>query len=507
MPEPLAPLLAGDSLNRRFALKGSLRETAARGTLINSAFLIGLSALALVKGFLLAGFLTRGDYGLWGLLAVSMGTLLSLKQIGIGDKYIQQEDDDQELAFQRAFTLELLLTGGFVLLTAASLPLFAVLYGVPDLIVPGLVILVAFVATIFQAPLWILYRRMQFVRQRTLQAIDPIVSFVVSVALAVAGAGYWALVIGFVAGPCVSAIVTVRYSPFKLRFRYDSGALRSYASFSWPLFVAGAAGLVIAQAAVIAAEARLGIAAVGVVALAATITAFTERVDDVVTSTLYPAICAMPDRTSLLYESFVKSNRLALMWAVPFGTALTLFCSDLVTFGIGERWRPAVAVLQVYGLMAALNHVGFNWTAYFRARGETRPMAVAGIAAMVAFLLTVIPLLIEFGLRGFAAAVALQGLAALVCRAYFLRRLFDGFRFLRHAGRAFLPTLPAAAVVLALRAVEPSERTLGMALGELGLYVAVTVAATWYFESRLLREALGYLTRGRRGAAPAPTAT
>ena len=33
---------------------------------------------------------------------------------------------------------------------------------------------------------------MEFVRQRLLQAVDPIVGFVVAVALAVAGAGYWA---------------------------------------------------------------------------------------------------------------------------------------------------------------------------------------------------------------------------------------------------------------------------------------------------------------------------
>ena len=120
------------------------------------------------------------------------------------------------------------------------------------------------------------------------------------------------------------------------------------------------AAIVLAQSAVLVAEGHLGLAAVGVIALAATITSFTDRVDQLVTGTLYPAICAVKDQTALLYESFVKSNRLALMWAVPFGIALTLFCADLVEFGIGERWRPAVAVLQVYGLAAALNHIGLQ---------------------------------------------------------------------------------------------------------------------------------------------------
>ena len=496
---PAAPEPADDQRERRFGTQGSLRALAARGTLINTAFMVGLSALALLKGFILAGFVSRGDYGVWGILVVSLGTLLWIKQVGVGDKYVQQDEEDQEAAFQKAFTIELAFTGAFVVLVAAAVPLAVVVYGLPELIVPGLVVALTLLVSVFQAPLWVFYRRMQFVRQRTLQAIDPVVGFVVSIALAAAGAGYWAFVGGFVAGVCASAAVAVLYSPFKLRLRYQPGTLRSYASFSWPLFVAGASSVVIAQTAVIAANNHLGLAATGVIALAATITAFTDRVDQLVTGSLYPAICAVKDNAALLYESFVKSNRLALMWAVPFGVGVTLFCSDVVAFGIGERWRPAVEVLQVFGLVAALNHVGFNWTAYFRARAETRPIAVANFAAMAAFLVIGIPLIFELGLRGFAIGIAVQALVQMLFRAYYLRQLFHGFGFVRHALRAFAPTLPAAGVVIVLRTVEPGTRTLGLALGELALYILVTVLATWYLESPLLREAAGYLA-GRETA-------
>jgi O-antigen/teichoic acid export membrane protein len=247
------------------------------------------------------------------------------------------------------------------------------------------------------------------------------------------------------------------------------------------------------QTAVIVANRNLGLAATGVIALAATITSFADRVDGLVTGTLYPAICAVKDNMDLLYESFVKSNRLALMWAVPFGVGLTLFCADIVNFGLGRRWEPAIAVLQVYGVAAALNHVGFNWTAYFRARDETRPIAIANVAALIAFLIVGVPLILRFGLVGFAVGIAVQGLVQLAFRAYYMQRLFRGFGFVRHAARAFLPTLPAAGVVLALRALEPGGRSLELALGELALYVGVTAAATWYFEGALLREAVGYV--------------
>jgi polysaccharide transporter, PST family len=489
-----------DPLAGRFEFEGSLRTRAARGTLINTAFTIGLGVLGLLKGFILAGFLTRGDYGVWGVIVVSLSTLLWLKQAGIGDKFIQQDELDQEAAFQKAFTLELALTGGCVLLIAAAVPVLVLIYNLPQLALPSVVIAVTLMISVLQAPLWVFYRKMDFARQRALAAVDPVVGFVVSVVLAAAGAGYWAFVGGLAAGACAASVAAVISSPFKLRLRYEPGTLRSYWSFSMPLLVGGAAAFAAAWSAVIAAKLDLGIAAVGVIALASNISQFTDRVDQLVTGALYPAVCAVKDRTAVMYESLVKSNRLALMWAVPFGIAVTLFCSDLVHFGIGNRWRPAITVLEVYGLAAALNHVGFNWTAYLRALGQTRPIAAENVAAAAMFIATVIPLLLVWGLKGFALAVALQGLAALALRAYYLKRIFPGFDFLRHAARSFLPTVPAAAIVLLLRTLESGPRTLALALAELALYLVVTAVATWYLEGGLLREAAVYVT----GREPAP---
>ncbi len=481
---------------RRFHLRGrTLRQHTARGVLVNSAFVVGLSVLGFLKGFAVAAFVARSDYGVWGILMISLGTLLWLKQFGVGDKFVQQDEDDQEAEFQYAFTLEVATTVAMVVLLGAALPILCVIYDEWLLLAPGLVyILLIMPAGVLRAPLWVFYREMRFVRQRALQAVEPIVAFVVSIALAIAGLGYWALIIGLLAGTWASSALSVWFSPYRFRLRFGRVKLRGYWQFSWPLLVMSGTSMVIAQSAVIASDAHLGLAGVGAVALAANITELTNRVDGLVTGTLYPAICAVKDRVDLLYESFVKSNRLALMWAVPFGIGLALFAMDLIDFGIGERWRPAATLLQIYGLVAAYGHIGFNWDAYFRARGETKPMAVASTAAMVAFLATGIPLLFVYDLRGLAIGVAVQAAVHVAVRAYYLKRLFDGFSFLRHALRAALPTVPAALVVLLLRVAEPFDRSLAVALGELLVYAAVTVAATWWFERKLVREVLGYLS-------------
>jgi hypothetical protein len=60
--------------------------------------------------------------------------------------------------------------------------------------------------------------------------------------------------------------------------------------------------------------------------------------------------------------------------------------------------------------------------------------------------------------------------------------------------------VPAAAVVLLARLIEPSGRSLGEALVELFVFAAITVVATWALERRLLGEMAGYLRRSRAEA-------
>jgi PST family polysaccharide transporter len=192
-------------------------------------------------------------------------------------------------------------------------------------------------------------------------------------------------------------------------------------------------------------------------------------------------------------ESFVKANRLALMWAMPFGVAIALFAPDLVRFGIGEKWQPAVTLLQITGLVAAISHVGFNWDDYFRARSNTTPLAVAGVISSAALLAVGLPLLFTDGLTGLAIGIAVGAGVNLAIRAWYLKRLFEGLGFVRHALRAVLPTVPAVAAVLLMRALESGTRIEAAAFGELAVYIVVTLTATPLFERSLLREVHGYL--------------
>ena len=485
---------------RQIDTKGrNLREHAAQGVMINTGFQVGLAGVGLMRRLLIAAFLTQAEFGLWGILVSTIITLAGLKQVGVGDKYIQQNEPDQELAYQKAFTLELGLSTIFFLLVAAVLPLYATGYGHPEIILPGILLAASVPISAFETPTWIAYRRMQFVRQRTLIAIDPLVAFVVTIAMGLLGFGYWSLVTGAVAGSVVGGIAATATSPYPLRLRWDRATLNEYTRFSWPLMGLSVSNLITIQGALLVANQKVGLAGIGSIGLAAGIASFADRVDGIVSQAIYPAVCATAHRRDVLKETFIKSNRVILMWAIPFSFGLALFAGDLVTFVLGEQWRSAVGLLTAVGLIVGLTQVAFNWSVFMRAVNNTKPMFLASLVNLATFGFVMVPALLLWGLNGYVVGLTATVSLQIAMRGYFLGQLFDGFNVIRHLFRGIAPSVPAAGLVLLIRFFDAGDRGLAWALGELTVYAVATIVFTVLFERRLVVEMLGYVARRRSG--------
>src|SRR4051812_3509524 len=95
-------------LERLRARGSGLRRLTARGVGITSIFNVGVYGLSFAKTLIVAGFLPASQYGVWGILVIALGTLAALKDVGVDDKFVQQDEPDQEAAFQKAFTMGVL---------------------------------------------------------------------------------------------------------------------------------------------------------------------------------------------------------------------------------------------------------------------------------------------------------------------------------------------------------------------------------------------------------------
>jgi O-antigen/teichoic acid export membrane protein len=476
---------------------GGLRAATARGGVVNAAFLSGAEALVLVQGLLATALLGPDAIGLYGIVTTTAMTIVALRRVGIDEAFVQQAAADEEAEFQRAFTVELALDVIAALAIAACAPVLAAVYD-DDRLLP-LTLAVAYLPLAFglQAPQWVFFRRMDFVRLRLLQVIVPLVTVAVTVPLLLAGVGVWALVIGPACAHVAAVAAALRASPYRLRLRPDREAARRYLRFSWPIAVSAAAALAVAQGQVAVFGLDQGLAAAGWITLAATLTRYVDRADQILATTVYPAIVRIRDRPAVLEETFAKSNRLALMWAFPFGAALALFGADLVHFVLGDEWEGAVVLIGGLAVATALQQLGYNWFAFYRARGEPWPQAWEAGAFAGAFAACAVPGALVWGSWGFVAGRLVCTAAALVVRRVYVRRLLPGIRLGALAVRGAVPVLAATAPVLAVRlTLWGGERRLAQAVAELALWLAALVLATRRLERGLLGELWGYLRPG-----------
>ena len=479
-------------LTGRFSFpRAELRRRTVRGVLVTGAFLLAIDAIVVAQGLLVTHLLGPELIGLYGIVAVTVTTVIALKRVGIDEAYVQQDEPDEQEAFQRAFTLELALSALFVAALCALAPVIAAAYGDDRLL--GLTLAMAWLplAMALQAPLWVFFRRMEYARQRVLQAIQPVVTFAVTVPLAADDFGVYSIVVGTAAGYAAAVAAALVASPFALRLRFDRAAARRYVAFSSWIAVATIATLVMQQGQVFAFDQLEGLEWVGFLTLAVMITRYVDRADQIVTATIYPAIAAIQGRTATLTELFVKSNRTTLLWVVPFAAAAVLFAPDVVAL-LGEEWEPATLLIQGLAVIGLLQHLGFNWFAFYRAHGDTRPPAVEAVTRTVAFLALAIPGLALDGDEGFLAGAVVAVLVALALRAHYVRRMLPDVRARDLLGGAVPAGLAATAAALVVRLVLwGGDRGAVQAVAEAAVFGAVFAVLALRLERALLAELRG----------------
>ena len=143
-----------------------LRARTARGGVVNAAFLSGAELLVLAQGLLATALLGPDLIGLYGVVTTTAMTIVALRRVGIDEAFVQTAADDEEAEFQRALTVELALGLLGALAVAALAPVLAAAYDDDRLLALTLAVTYLPVAFALQAPQWVFFKRMEYVRLR-----------------------------------------------------------------------------------------------------------------------------------------------------------------------------------------------------------------------------------------------------------------------------------------------------------------------------------------------------
>src|SRR4051794_9316511 len=471
-----------------------LSRLAVRGVLWQAvSFGLGRS-LSLVTTIVLARLLTPSQFGLVGLALVFVTFAEYLTDLGVAQAlvYFERDRPTQDAALALCVACGLALGLGALL----GAPAIAAFFDAPAVAPMVRVLAVALLlSSLRQVPLALVRRDLAFRRVLIVDTARSLTAGVVSIVLAVAGAGAWAIARGYVAGAAVAAVAAWTVCDYRPHVRFG-------ASLTGPIvrrllrYGAPAAGQALLAALIFDVDylivgSVLGAEALGVYTLAFRLPQVAIiGVFGVLSAGAFPAYSRARSDPARLRRGFLTGLRLQTAYGVAAGVGLFMVAPMAVPVLFGPRWQEAVVPLEALTLYAAARSLGAGAVDVYRGIGRPQlGLAIAGVR-----LALLVPALLVAAHRGGIDAVAWT--QAALALAFAVGMLAVAARVVGLALADLTAALRPAAALGAGIAVAAGAVRWGLADdGGAALVAAIAAGAIggfvalWRFDAGFLREA------------------
>lgn len=323
----------------------------------------------------------------FGIVAAAM-TVISMGQIvlglGMGPAVVQRRTDVDEAAFS-AFWIGVLFAVGLYGILWILAPWISQIYKIPAITavmrVSGLSLPLSALSSI---PTALLQRNLDFRGLFWINSVPPIISGAISVGLAFAGIGFWALVLGPLIGTGVSAMLAWRISGWLPSFVIDWQVAWSLIGFGSWVMLASTVTWFFGQADNALCGYYLGATTLGVYSLGFNLSSlFPGLVISPLAAVAYPAFCEVQNERKELGHIFIRLQSLIAAVLFPLALGLSATAAPGVNLLYGGRWHGLSLVIQLLAIMPGLSHVwSLNAEAY-RAIGRPDVWPKLGCIALL----------------------------------------------------------------------------------------------------------------------------
>lgn len=246
---------------------------------------------------------------------------------------------------------------------------------------------------------------------------SSLIPLVITVPLAFLVHSYWALVIGTVGQQLFIAILSLRLSKYKVRFRIDLHAFSNMLSFSmWNLleslsiWFTGQANIFIVAATL--NSYYLGLYKTGM----STINSYMTIISTAITPVLFSALSRVQNDTTTYDNTFNNFQKLISIYVLPLGAGIFLYRGLAVKILLGNQWMEIADFMGLWALMSAFTITFSNLACeVYRSMGKPK----------ISFFLQVIYLVFYIPAIYFSAKGGFRLLCTVSCYIRLLPIFFD----------------------------------------------------------------------------------
>lgn len=459
--------------------------------------------LTLTTTILVARLLAPEDFGIVALATLAVTFLSLFSGLGLGATLVLRQDLDER---QQGTVLTLLLASGAIAagLMAAAAPLVAELFDEPRL--SG--VLAAMAAIIFFGGFtWfyesLLQRELEFRKRFITQTVRAVSYSVVTLLLAVLGAGVWSLVGGQLAMFLGYGAALAAMTPYRVTPAFDGEVARDAIRTGSGFVVQGGAAFMQQNLDYVAIGGALGARPLGLYSMAyqqAELPAV--AIANPVANVTFPGFARMRQRGEDILPAFLTALRGVALAAAPFAIVLSGAAEPLTEVILGEQWLPMVGALAILGIRGAVRPIETTLGWLLNSVGEARALGRVSIVSLLPLAAAVVLIVQPGGITAVSWAMLAHAAGVLaVLMALVARR--TGLSVSRQA-RALAPLAVACALSwVATRGVAEtlsSSSSIVALAGSAGAGFAAYLGVVVVLDRRLLTD----MSRLARRAAGAP---
>lgn len=458
----------------------------------------GLRAIGLVSTVILARLLTPADFGVIALAMLVVSLIEIVNETGLAI-YIIRHPDPQRSHFDTVFTLQLLVGAALTLATIAVAPLGAAFFRTPEIEPVIQVLALRSLCWGLENPGIIWFRKnMVFQKEFQLMVGAKLGAFAITLTAAILLRSYWALAIGIVAGGIITTILSYVLHPYRPRLSLAE-ARHAWGFSAWMLLVHVLEFVNMRLDEIIVGRARTT-TEMGYYNVASDIAA--TPVQELVfpmTRVWLPAFAQLAGDPAALERTYRWIIAAVSILSLSIGVGLALVAHDATLIVLGAQWLPAVPVMQILAVTAALSAIAMPLGSVLGATGDPRIVLFIHASRSLLLLALTIPAALWYGLAEIALGRAIATALSLAIAVTVFERA-TGLPYLTLARGLVRPgaaTLAMAAAVLALQAAVPDLPLLRLALSIAtgAITFAATLLALWALAGRpegVERDALGW---------------
>lgn len=423
----------------------AMKDRLTRGAFWLAATRLLVNGIGVASMILLARLLLPEDFGLVAIATTIAIVAGSITELSLSSALVQH-DNPEDRHFDSAWTLNVLRAALLAVLMAALARPVARFYG--DVRLTDIMFVLAatsFLGGFGNPKLVIFTRNLVFWQEFAIGVSTKVLGFIVAIAIAVTYKSYWALIAGGAAAQLLTLVLSYVLMPYRPRLHLDGG--RELLGFSVWLTLGQIVRTSNYRADTLLAGYFLGSHAVGYYSFGDNLAALpTREATAPIAQTLFPAFAQLKTNPVRLRQAYQRAQALLSAIALPIGCGFAMIAQPFVLLTVGEKWAPAVIVIQVLASILALQTLGAGVQSLAMSLGKTQALLKRDIWNLLVRLPLMLVGLAMGGLVGLVYARFVSGLFNLFLNMGLVRRLLD--LSLRDQLRVNVRSLLGAAVMM-----------------------------------------------------------